>query len=128
MTTILVVDDSPTVGSTVEWMLRTYGFTVRIARDGISALSALRTYTPDLILLDIRMPHVDGIQVCKLIRNDPTYDTVPVVMLSGLTDQGAISQALSAGANDYITKPVNDATLVMVIEQQLSMANIAAAH
>lgn len=122
MTSILVVDDSPTIRTTVEWLLSNSGYNVRIAHDGLSALNALREFDPDLVLLDIRLPHVDGYQLCKLIRRNPRYAMVPIVMLSGLSSRSHIQCALDAGADDYVVKPIQDEVLLNTIQQQLSRA------
>lgn len=119
MADILVIDDSPTVSITLEWMLRDHGHRVLTARDGLSALNALTAHRPDLILLDIRMPHIDGIQLCSLIRASASYAHVPIIMLSGLSKPNDIERALDAGANDYLVKPVDDKMLLAVINQHL---------
>jgi DNA-binding response OmpR family regulator len=116
---ILVVDDSPTVGSTVEWALTHHGYRVQVARDALEALAALPDFAPDLIILDIRMPHLDGIQLCEMIRGKAEYDGVPIIMLSGLSGDDSIERAIDAGCDDYITKPVNDEKLLSVVEVHL---------
>lgn len=121
MAKILVVDDSPTVSSTLEWILCNQRHRVSIARDGLTALNALRSFKPDLVLLDIRLPHVDGIQLCKLIRADARYAALPIIMLSGLSNPTDIQRALDAGANDYIVKPINDDDLLGAIDRQLAV-------
>jgi DNA-binding response OmpR family regulator len=121
MAKILVIDDSPTVSSTLEWMLCNQCHRVSVARDGLTALNALRSFKPDLVLLDIRLPHIDGIQLCTMIRADSRYRNLPVIMLSGLSSQADIQRAFDAGANDYVVKPVNDDTLLMVIDQYLAV-------
>ncbi|MBN1311203.1 MAG: response regulator [Anaerolineae bacterium] len=123
-TNILVVDDSPTVGSTVGWILSDCGYSVKVAVDGLSALNALQTYKPDLILLDIKLPHVDGIELCKMIRERTVYSSTPIVMLSGLSAQTAIERAQQAGANNYIVKPVSDEKLIAIIQQELAQATM----
>ncbi len=122
MTSILVVDDSPTVGSTVEWILRDHGYSVCVARDGLAALNALRTFNPDLLLLDIRLPNVNGVQLCKMLRSNIRYAELPIIMLSGLSDQGIIQQAFEAGADDYLVKPIDDQKLIHAVSKQLAKA------
>ncbi|NDJ79005.1 MAG: response regulator [Chloroflexi bacterium] len=119
MAEILIVDDSPTVGSTVQWILHNQGHSVQVVRDGLAALSALAGCIPDLILLDIRLPHVDGVKLCEMIRNHSRLAHVPIVMLSGLSNEESIQGAYAAGANDYMVKPINDAVLLGVINEQL---------
>jgi DNA-binding response OmpR family regulator len=125
---ILIVDDSPTVRSTVEWILHNQGHTVRVAGDGLDALHALHTFAPDLLLLDIRLPHIDGFQLCLVIRRMAQYASLPIVMISGLSGKEDIRHALDAGADDYIVKPIEDETLLQVIDQQLARTRLSAAH
>lgn len=119
-TRILVVDDSPTVKSTVGWLLSDYGYEVRMAPDGLSALSTIHVFKPDLILLDVKLPHVDGIKLCEMLRNHAAYASLPIIMLSGLSSQTDIDRALKAGANNYVVKPVEDDKLIAMIRRELA--------
>lgn len=116
---ILVIDDSPTVSNTVGWILNDFGYEVRMAPDGLSALSTIHIFKPDLLLLDVKLPHVDGIKLCEMLRNHAAYASLPIVMLSGLSSQKDIDRALAAGANSYVVKPVNDEKLIAIIRQEL---------
>jgi DNA-binding response OmpR family regulator len=116
---ILVIDDSPTVSNTVGWILNDFGYDVRMAPDGLSALSTIHIFKPDLLLLDVKLPHVDGIKLCEMLRSHAAYVSLPIVMLSGLSSQKDIDRALAAGANSYVVKPVNDEKLIAIIRQQL---------
>ncbi len=91
-----------------------------MAPDGLSALGTIHIFKPDLLLLDIKLPHVDGIKLCEMLRNHTAYASLPIVMLSGLSSQVDIDRALAAGANGYIVKPVNDKTLLAIIQQELA--------
>lgn len=117
---ILVVDDSPTIQTTVEWLLSTHGYVVKVEQDGLSALSALRTFHPDLIVLDIRLEHFDGVELLQMIRQMATYKETPVVMLSALNSTEDQQRARDAGANDYVTKPLKDVAFVEVVEKHLA--------
>jgi DNA-binding response OmpR family regulator len=117
---ILVVDDSPAAGSTLGWILSDRGHGVRVAQDGLSALSAMRSFAPDLVLLDIIMPHMDGVQLCEVIRRDLRYASLPIIMISGLSDRDNIRRAMEAGADSYITKPFDDGEVLEAIEWQLA--------
>jgi DNA-binding response OmpR family regulator len=128
MAVILVVDDSPTVSGMVERILSRRGYTVRVAGDGLVALSALRVFKPDLVLLDIRLPHVDGFQLCLVIRRITKYAALPIVMLSALSGQADIQHAMLAGADDYLVKPVDEDKLVKAIERHLAKADCALAE
>jgi DNA-binding response OmpR family regulator len=116
---ILVVDDSPTVGSTVQWILHSEGYHVQVVRDGLAALNALSIEIPDLILLDIQLPMIDGVKLCKMLRTNSRLAEVSIVMLSSFSDEGSIQRAYAAGANDYVVKPVNDEILLRIVNKQL---------
>ncbi len=120
MANILVVEDSLTVSNALERALMLAGHTVRTAGDGLVALSALRVFDPELVLLDVRLPHVDGVQLCIVIRRLKKFEHLPVVMLSGLSAPVDIERALRAGANDYLVKPIDDETLLSVIDNHLN--------
>jgi two-component system response regulator MprA len=100
---ILVVEDDPAVRESLERALGFESYEVESARDGGIALSMVRGGSYDLILLDVMMPHVDGIEVCKRIR--ASGDTIPILMLTAKTTVGDRVEGLDAGADDYLTKP-----------------------
>jgi len=118
---ILVVDDSPTVRKLISGKLEKCGHSVFCAEDGVQAMGQLSSMVPDLILLDINMPRMDGYQVCKLIRtNDETKD-VPVVMISGKDGFFDKVRGRMAGTSGYITKPFGPETLMKAIETYLKL-------
>lgn len=118
--TILVVDDSPTVRKLITGKLEKCGHEVICAVDGMEALEKINEEIPDLILLDITMPRMDGYQVCKLIRgNDATRD-VPVVMISGKDGFFDKVRGRMAGTTGYITKPFGPETLMKTVETYIS--------
>jgi two-component system response regulator MprA len=100
---ILVVEDDPSVRDALERALGFEGYNVDTARDGGVALSMLRDMAPDLIMLDVMMPYVDGIEVCRRIR--AKGDRVPILMLTAKAAVGDRVEGLDAGADDYVTKP-----------------------
>lgn len=106
---ILVVDDDPGIGEVVQLFLRAEGFDTRIATSGPEALTAFDDYQPNLVLLDLNLPGLDGISVCRAIRE--TSGT-PIVMLTARTDTQDIVAGLEAGADDYVEKPFNEKVLV----------------
>jgi DNA-binding response OmpR family regulator len=122
---ILVIDDSLTISSTVEWLLRDHGYQVYIAYDGLAALSLLHRISPDLILLDVRLPRMNGYQICQFIRSKSEYDSLPIVMLSGMSKTDDIQRAMESGANDYVTKPVDDDKLLSVVRDHLNRVTTA---
>jgi len=110
---ILVADDDPTTRLLIAASLRKSGFRVLVAEDGAQAIEIYRSDLPDLILLDVEMPHLDGFEVCTQVRqSDPSLQRqVPVVMVTGMDDLDSVRRAYDAGATDFIAKPINVVTL-----------------
>lgn len=104
---ILVTDDDPMVRFLAHQVLTEKSFVVLQAEDGKEALEIFEAKTPDLILCDVMMPHIDGFELCSSIRRMKQGEHVPIVMLTGLNDAQTIKQAFSIGATDYCEKPVN---------------------
>jgi twitching motility two-component system response regulator PilG len=117
---ILVVDDSPTVCKIVKVTLTKMGCRVVIAEDGLEALAKIEDEKPDLILLDIIMPHMDGYQVCSLIKEKPHYKHIPVVMLSGKDGFFDKVRGRLVGSTGYITKPFQPHELTETVEKHLT--------
>ena len=114
---VMVIDDSKTIRRTAETLLKKEGFEVITATDGFEALSMIADHQPDLILLDIMMPRLDGYQTCALIKHHRVFRRTPVVMLSskdGLFDR---ARGRVVGSDNYITKPFTREELLSVIEQ-----------
>ncbi len=105
MTTVLVVEDEETVLETLAYNLEQEGYKVLTAGDGEGALKLVRSKKPDLIVLDIMLPGLDGLAVCRLIRKDPEIAHIPIIMLTARGTQGDKMVGLDSGADDYITKP-----------------------
>ncbi len=104
---VLIVDDSATMRLLTSDALIKYGFEVIQAEDGETALALLNTKRPDIILLDVEMPGLNGFEVCRAIRKLPDYQYTPIMMVTGLEDYESINQAFMAGATDFTTKPIN---------------------
>lgn len=117
--TILVVDDSPTVRKLIAGKLEKCGHDVFCSNDGVEAMERLEDLRPDLILLDITMPRMDGYQVCKLIRSNSLTKDVPVVMISGKDGFFDKVRGRMAGTSGYITKPFGPETLMKAVESYL---------
>ena len=117
--TILVVDDSPTVRKLIAGKLEKCGHDVLCSNDGVEAMERLENLRPDLILLDINMPRMDGYQVCKLIRANNATKDVPVVMISGKDGFFDKVRGRMAGTSGYITKPFGPETLMKAVESYL---------
>lgn len=116
---VLVVDDSPTVRKIVQLTLQRERIRVVTAGDGLSALSAVADAQPDLILLDIMLPHMDGYNICHLVRNNPEYRDLPIIMLSGKDGIFDKMRGKLAGSTEYITKPFDSAELMQTVRRYL---------
>jgi two-component system, OmpR family, response regulator MtrA len=117
---ILVVDDEIGALTLIGIMLERGGFSVLKAKDATSALAVLDQNTPDMIILDVMMPGMDGIELCQVIRQrDDTGDT-PVLILSARGDAESVMRGMSAGANDYLPKPILHHDLVAKVRSMLS--------
>ena len=103
--TVLVVDDDPDVRRLVEMKLRMQGVGVDLACNGVEALVALESNVYDLVILDIMMPEMDGIETCKVLRANPRLSSVPVLMLTARAQVSDIERGFEAGATDYMVKP-----------------------
>jgi len=122
MKTILVVDDEPKIVQLARDYLEHAGFTVASASDGREALAAFRTGAPDLIVLDLGLPHLDGLDVARTIRKT---SNLPIVMLTGRGDESDRIAGLELGADDYITKPFSPKELVARVRAVLRRSEVA---
>ena len=122
---ILIVDDNPTNLDILQARLSPHNYEILTATDGEEALATARAKQPDLILLDIMMPKMDGIEVCRHIRADPSLPFMPIIMVTAKADSKDVVAGLEAGADEYLTKPVDHAALVA---RAKSMLRIKALH
>ncbi len=115
---VLVVDDEDMNIKLMTAILMNYGYYYETAKNGIEALEKTKTFWPDLIFLDVMMPEMDGYEVCKRLKHDRSTKHIPIVMVTALADRDSKIKGLEAGANDFITKPI-DATELMVRAKNL---------
>ncbi|MFO7536215.1 MAG: hybrid sensor histidine kinase/response regulator [Kiritimatiellia bacterium] len=125
-TNILIVDDIPSNLQLLVKLLQMEGYRVRPARSGAAAFAILEDVQPDVILLDINMPEMDGFEVCRRLKADPRFRDIPVVFLSALHDTYDKVKAFEVGGMDYITKPVQMEEMRVRIETHLRMARMRA--
>ncbi len=118
---ILVVDDEPSICLLIEYNLKLAGYEVQCVHDGESALAAIRQFRPDLVVLDLMLPKMDGIQVCSKLREQ--HDMVPIIMLTALQDLSDKIAGLDNGADDYMTKPFSPHELISRIQAVLRRVN-----
>ena len=119
MTRILVVDDDPTVAEVVAGYLLRAGYTVERAEDGAAALACVAATQPDLLVLDLMLPEVDGLEVCRRLRADRATRSLPIVMLTARGDEQERILGLELGADDYVTKPFSPRELMLRIQSVL---------
>jgi two-component system response regulator MprA len=115
--TVLVVDDEPATRDLLRLMLQTAGHTIEEASHGQEALEQVAANRPDVVLLDVMMPHMDGITACRRLRQNPATADLPIIMFSAKANWSAIEEGLIAGANEYLTKPISRKDLLQTIEQ-----------
>ncbi|WP_438480769.1 response regulator [Oleiharenicola lentus] len=116
---ILVVDDEPDVTDLVAYHLKAKGFHVETLNDATSSIAKARSYQPDLIILDIMMPHLSGIQICRILRADPKLAKAPIVFLTAKAEPHDRIEGLESGADDYLGKPFSPKELVLRVESIL---------
>ncbi|MDJ0617541.1 MAG: response regulator [Calothrix sp. MO_192.B10] len=125
-TTILVVDDTPTNLQVLFDLLSQQGYRVAIAKNGEAALERLQSYQPQLILLDVMMPGIDGFETCKRLKANPTTSDIAVIFMTALSDSVDKVKGLSLGAVDYITKPIQHEEVLARIHIHLQLRNVKA--
>jgi two-component system phosphate regulon response regulator PhoB len=117
---VLVVDDEPDTVELIEFNLTNAGYDIVTAIDGAEALRKARAAEPDLIILDVMLPEIDGLQVCKLLRHDPATAKIPVLMLTAKAAEVDRILGLELGARDYVTKPFSPRELLLRVRNLLA--------
>ncbi len=123
---ILVVDDEPDAIELIEFNLKQAGFDVITAADGEEALQKARKSQPALVVLDVMLPEIDGLEVCKTLRRDPATASLPIIMLTAKAAELDRVLGLELGADDYVTKPFSPRELVLRIKKLLEREKVAA--
>ncbi len=114
---VMVVDDSVTVRKVTGRLLERHGMNVLTAKDGVDAMSLLQEHTPDILLLDIEMPRMDGFEVASQIRQDERLKALPIIMITSRSGQKHRDHAMAIGVNDYLSKPYQESVLLESIAQ-----------
>ena len=115
--TILIVDDDEPIYSYLQRKLAKQGYTVYVAEDGEKALKQVFAVIPDIILLDVKLPKLNGIEICKTIKADARTKAIPVLMLSAKAQSDEIQKGLDAGADRYLCKPIGFPDILKEIKQ-----------
>ena len=121
---ILIVDDNPANLDILQARLAAHHYQIITAMDGEAALASAKEQQPDLILLDIMMPRMDGIEVCRRLRADPSLPFMPIIMVTAKSDSKDVVAGLEAGGDEYLTKPVDHAALVARVKSMLRIKEL----
>lgn len=114
---VLIVDDEPSILLSLEFLMKKEGYRVFIARDGAEAFDIIRQEVPDLLLLDVMMPLVDGYDVCRFVKQSPDYQHCKVIFLSAKSKDKDIQKGLDLGADLYIPKPFSTRELIAKVNE-----------
>ncbi|MBK7896902.1 MAG: response regulator [Candidatus Promineifilaceae bacterium] len=117
---VLVVDDEPMTRNLLRLMLERDGYRILEAADGLQALDVVAQEKPDVLILDVMMPNMDGVTVCERLRAEAETAALPIILLSARTSQDAIRTGMAAGANKYLGKPVGRDELIRTVREVLA--------
>lgn len=118
---ILLIDDTPEHIEAAVSVFSKNNYRVRIATKGLAALKLLQQYPPDIILLDIYMPEMDGFEICRWIKNNPEFNSIPIIFLTSSNDEESIRQGFELGAQDYVVKPFNHSELLARVNTHIKL-------
>lgn len=121
---VLAVDDDPQVLSTVRALLEPHGVLLTAIENPLNFWEALEDVSPDLLMLDVQMPHISGLELCRLVRGDPRWSSTPVLFLTAQTNPETVQRIFSAGADDYVSKPIVGPELVTRITNRLERTQL----
>lgn len=117
--TILVVDDEPAICANLQALLETRGHRVIVAAQGREAVELARAQRPNLVLLDVKLPVLDGLEVCRLLKEERSTRGIPIVMLTAMDTLADVEKAVACGADDYLTKPLDTERLLDKLKRYL---------
>lgn len=121
---ILIVDDNETSRQILVTRLSKHGYGILQAADGEEALGSASQHRPDLMLLDVEMPKLDGFEVCRRLKKDPVMRLMPIILCTALAASQDVVTGLDAGADDYLTKPIDQAALVARVRSMLRIKDL----
>lgn len=121
---VLIADDNPQILELLEAYLEPLNVSVCLASDGEATLAAVEREEPDLILLDIMMPKRSGFEVCRLLKEDPRYRDIPIIMVTALNEVADMERARDCGGDDFLSKPVNKIELLARVQNLLKLRHL----
>ena len=116
---VLIVDDEPGIIVALQFLMEQNGYATTVAFSGEEAMEAVARHHPDLILLDIMLPVVDGFEVCQRVRENPDWNDIRIVLVTALGSEANVTKGLDLGADAYVTKPFSNADLVAKVKELL---------
>src|SRR5262249_15235994 len=125
---IVMIEDEPDILEVVAYRLEREGFEVSTSRDGEEGLARIRREHPDLVILDLMLPGVDGTEICRLVKRDPNTRDIPIIMVTAQTDESDVVLGLGLGADDYVPKPFSPRELVARVQAVLRRAPVREAE
>ena len=117
---ILIADDEPNIALSLEFLMRDRGYAIAVARNGEEALRLAAEFRPDLVLLDVMMPVINGFEVCRRLRADPLHRGLKILMLTARGRESEVQRGLSEGADAYLTKPFGTQELVAIVDKLMA--------
>jgi two-component system alkaline phosphatase synthesis response regulator PhoP len=108
---VLIVDDEPDIREIISYNLVKEGYEIQTAKDGVEGLEKVSSFKPDLVILDIMMPKMNGVEVCKILRSKEEYNGTLIFFLTAMSDEASHIKGLETGADDYVTKPISPKVL-----------------
>jgi len=123
MARVLVADDNPQNADLLAEYLQASEFEVAIAADGEETLAQVKSFHPDVLLLDIMMPRLSGFEVCKRLKTDPASKNLPILMITALDQPSDVERAVDAGTDDFLTKPIHQTELINRVRALLASRN-----
>ena len=118
---ILIVDDEPSIIVPLQFLMEQNGYEVMVAFSGEEAMETIAQTPPDLILLDIMLPVIDGFEVCQRVRENIDWQRIPIILLTAMGSETNVAKGLALGANAYITKPFSNADVIRKVKDLLSL-------
>ena len=117
---VLIVDDEENIVISIEFLMAQAGYELEIARDGEEAMEKVSSFQPDLVLLDVMMPKINGFEVCRRIREHTEWDDIKIIMLTAKGREVEVTKGMALGANSYIIKPFSTKELMAEVKQILA--------